>query len=1504
MADDFGFQPIAQPVPPADDFGFQPLPKMPDTSGVQKMVQGNLAANDNKGTDEAKSPDSPSQRFGTALGVPLQSLMNPDDKTPIPAPMRKAATKAYADGSASTGSDFMQTALHAAAPIVAGLANPVEQAKKLGRTIEATLSGVGEGYEEGTIFPTPNTSNVGTMAGAAANIPFQAMSSAFSGFQRGISQAGQEYGAPQLGKELALLPEEAMGLEGIQMHLPEQAAPHPAAGIWENHPGSEPIAQEVAKRTGKDVSQVATPDIEQAIADGVKGKLPDAADFKNVETVTKGALPEQATHVLYNETGVTPDKVLVDSQRDPSIARDVAAGKVPEAYEHLIEPKPVLPPQEAVKLGVQYDEATRSYKVVDAEGDHVQGGFDSAQEAHEYVEDEKFKAEERAAIEAEKASPNSPTYERPAHLEESSKAEQAVIPGAEQKAVAKPSDAAIAQKGTDAPLRGGNEPLEIGMFDRQKDIFDQPAKAKPQGVIPPGESGRPTSLKQFLKNNGAKFDENNNLISMKGENGSKAPESDLGKDRATQLAHEYGYTPERLSIPDLENLIKDTPEHTRAQDADRVAKMEEVADAKKWKDPAFVEDQAHKAGIDTAPVKDETAAQRTKRLIKELNKFFADQGGNAPVGLVREVIGSVINTAEKYAGKLAGDFFQKFADGYIKTFQPELMGDKARRLDAFLAKYKAAGQEAEHAYYRQFKDMIRAWDKKPANDRLQWIYDHETGRWNEETDPDHAQFQALLDATFKAEKEAIGADAEKGYKDNYLPLQFEDSAGVKKFFSSDTMVKKYGADWFTKARSFDLIQDAVRAGFKLRTDNPARMLVSRLLAGDNMMRTMDLLKDMHDNGIAVKASMLTIDKRIAKAKNAIAEIQDKYKNELADIEKQAALKDENGNSIGEPASKKISAVKSRIDNLNERLEGLLKDKAENKITPEQMKVLKDGVRIVGPDSKAYMIHPQTAPLWHNAMEMKGLWERDGITGDAYRSYMQGKAIWTQLKLGLSLFHPVHVAMIDLASDIAAGAEHLIQGGKLSDLMNKETLPNFGLSKETAKLQDHPAVQAWNTPEESRTPEQHQIVQRMIEGGFNPIMSARDTVHFRENFDKAINGIGTNNLRLLGTAASLPGVAMKPFFEHWIPGMKSEIYLRRCDDAIKRDPSLANDAGRRGEAFRQIAKDTDRTYGEMNNNVQFWNKSVRDAFNGAFISGGWKLAQIYNAKGLMQPAKIAYKFAKTGEFSKADITYNMLHAYTYTALTLALGGAINAMLGNPIGTAKDTVWDMVKNLVAPQTGEKNADGTPIRLNQPAFAKEGYNLAHEINTKGLMGGTGEFLYHQTLLPGIVDTLSNRDFIGHQLISDPTDLHQWMNAGWDTIMPISYQQYEKAGDKQSHVGKVAGVLGFPMAGAYLNQTPFEQKVISRYDELHPPTVDAYTAKLKYDLKSAISNNDAKSIDAIKARMKDEGMSADQIKKAEEPHTGKFVDVAWKSLPVQDQKRLIESASDEERGKFTLKR
>ena len=285
--------------------------------------------------------------------------------------------------------------------------------------------------------------------------------------------------------------------------------------------------------------------------------------------------------------------------------------------EQTAIPEATAPVTETLEPAYHFD--TDSYGVKNGKGEFVQTGFGSEDEAKDYIE----KHEERAAIQEEgNHATAEPSYERPEHLEKTSTAEQAVIPGAEQI-----SERALVERKMESPLKGGNAPLEGGLFDvagrGQGDIFEQKPKEKPKTIIPPSESGKPTSLRTFLSNNGAKFNEANKLVSIKQDGQRITGQEAL--DHAHALAKEYGYLPKdeagkpASGVRELQDHLTETNggrEATRDQDADRVAKMQEVAQAKQWKDPAFIEDQAHKAGIDTDVVKDESAVDRTKRLLR------------------------------------------------------------------------------------------------------------------------------------------------------------------------------------------------------------------------------------------------------------------------------------------------------------------------------------------------------------------------------------------------------------------------------------------------------------------------------------------------------------------------------------------------------------------------------------------------------------------------------------------------------------------------------------------------------------------------------------------------------------------------------------------------------------------------------------------------------------------------------------------------------------------------
>lgn len=97
----------------------------------------------------------------------------------------------------------------------------------------------------------------------------------------------------------------------------------------------------VGEKIGKPAEAVTQNDIASAIRMGFEDKAPKAQDFKDTASVILGPGEKEAgtetLRTVYKDTGVAPDKVFDDAQRDPQIASEIRAGKIPAAYESLIE---------------------------------------------------------------------------------------------------------------------------------------------------------------------------------------------------------------------------------------------------------------------------------------------------------------------------------------------------------------------------------------------------------------------------------------------------------------------------------------------------------------------------------------------------------------------------------------------------------------------------------------------------------------------------------------------------------------------------------------------------------------------------------------------------------------------------------------------------------------------------------------------------------------------------------------------------------------------------------------------------------------------------------------------------------------------------------------------------------------------------------------------------------------------------------------------------------------
>lgn len=114
-------------------------PKVPDMSGMQKTAQDNLAANDN-------TTNNPAQKLDTAMGMPASSILSGNAKdTPIPVEVRGHYVDALKNGSADSGTDFMQSAIMSITPIISRLGytatHPAEAVGEIGTAAKESVKG-------------------------------------------------------------------------------------------------------------------------------------------------------------------------------------------------------------------------------------------------------------------------------------------------------------------------------------------------------------------------------------------------------------------------------------------------------------------------------------------------------------------------------------------------------------------------------------------------------------------------------------------------------------------------------------------------------------------------------------------------------------------------------------------------------------------------------------------------------------------------------------------------------------------------------------------------------------------------------------------------------------------------------------------------------------------------------------------------------------------------------------------------------------------------------------------------------------------------------------------------------------------------------------------------------------------------------------------------------------------------------------------------------------------
>lgn len=601
------------------------------------------------------------------------------------------------------------------------------------------------------------------------------------------------------------------------------------------------------------------------------------------------------------------------------------------------------------------------------------------------------------------------------------------------------------------------------------------------------------------------------------------------------------------------------------------------------------------------------------------------------------------------------------------------------------------------------------------------------------------------------------------------------------------------------------------------------------------------------------------------------------------------------------------------------------------------------IPVNAPDRQQWAIAPDMQYLWKNAVEAKGLWQKDGIVGKGFRGWMLLKNAYVPIKLILSLFHPLHVLHINQAQYLAMGIRELATGNLRAGVGSIGhgllTLPTGGLID---FFHGRQAKKAWEKRKTAMTPGEAAMVKIMEDGGFTPQLSEEQRIGARRALAVAWQNAASDPV----FALKLPWHAFRrtiekiqaPIFEHWIPTLKAAAYLNEAASFFMRNPHILNDDTQYRQALRTIAKSIDNRFGEMFYGAVFQNAVFKHSMIGAFLSYGWNFGFLREFIGgaLEAPGRIVGKV--TGETQTkqtqrlASNKIPFVLAYTSTGLMLA------GMLGWFLSGEPPDQWI---DFIFPKLGGKNSDGSPRRLSTPMYTREVPMLKKHIEEEGgnVLAGTAAMIHNKLIIKPILDLITNRDYYGYEIrnSNDPAWKQLWQYAkymGEDISNPISVLGAKRAADLSGQPfphaslfdiatdktkaeqflkslgapGVVEAFAGFGPAPAYAEKSAIQNRIGHLYGQFVTPQLKPQERRdmaeevrgLRTALLNAQAAGDTDKLQELRQRGRELGLSMTYMTSIGRVPTDVYL---FSRLPDEQQESLIRQMSPEEKTRYMPK-
>lgn len=638
----------------------------------------------------------------------------------------------------------------------------------------------------------------------------------------------------------------------------------------------------------------------------------------------------------------------------------------------------------------------------------------------------------------------------------------------------------------------------------------------------------------------------------------------------------------------------------------------------------------------------------------------------------------------------SGTMWGKVKNSYINNIQPEIASDAALRTDPTFAMFKSKQSQGKDAMIYEGEKYYYKFNKLSEPEKIEFMTAIEQGR---RLDPSleakapwtidaYKDYRRQLDKDYVLEKQ-MGSKAH--FLDNYFPHIWKDIEQARNVFQPERLLESMGPKWFQKSRTYDLVQHGLDQGLELRSTNPQDLVTMRRLSSVDMVNKMELLHSLQKQGVAVPI-------------------------------KQAPPQVLNPKITGSPYPwEKVSA----------------------------------------PNGEQWMIAPDVRALWKNAVEAKGLWANETGVGDAFRNWMKIKAVWVPIKLGLSLFHPVHVAHINLVNNMNRAIGETFGAGQQGLGRRFAAMPEALLQSVADTFFLGPPIgtpfvgkrmrQSWLTPRENQTAQNRADIKLMNEAGISAQLSEQLKIAAKRDLADAISK--NQYLRAVPHAGRrLMEIISAPFFEQWIPNLKVAALKREAESLFRRRPDLlANEEGRR-LALRTIGKQIDNRFGEMFYGSLFWNRTLKDASIGSFLSLGWNLGFVREfGGGFFEP--IVRRMIDTPTPTRKlirDVSNKTTNMFMYSLTAMIFNAIMNKSFTGENPEGMDYIF--------PRIGGLNPDGSPRRITNAFYTREvPMAMKHIEEKQSVASGLATLVSHKLMFAPFIEMGTNKSYFGNQIYDE---------------------------------------------------------------------------------------------------------------------------------------------------------